>query len=59
MEEVYWMGDKILELGKYKMTKACIYFKTLADLNLEVLEKLSKASMEYTLEVNEGGCREG
>lgn len=52
-------NKKLLEnLGKFKMTKACIYFKKLEDLNLEVLEKLSKASMEYTLETNECGCRE-
>ena len=53
-------NKKLLDqLGKFKMAKACIYFKKLDDLNLEVLEKLSKASMEYTLENNECGCREG
>lgn len=53
-------NKKLLEqLGKFKMAKACIYFKKLDDLNLEVLEKLSKASMEYTIETNECGCREG
>lgn len=46
------------QLGKFKMAKACIYFKKLEDLDLKVLEKLSKASMEYTLENNECGCRE-
>ena len=35
------------ELGKYKMGKSCIYFKKLADLNLDVLEKLSKAAIKY------------
>jgi len=52
-------NKKLLEqLGKFKMAKACIYFKKLEDLDLKVLEKLSKASMEYTLETNECGCRE-
>lgn len=35
------------ELGKYKMGKACIYFKKLADLNLDVLEKLCKTTISY------------
>ena len=41
-------NEKLLdELGKYKMGKACIYFKKLSDLDLDVLEKLSKASIRY------------
>jgi hypothetical protein len=35
------------ELGKYNMGKACIYFKKLSDLNLDTLEKLSKATIKY------------
>lgn len=35
------------ELGKYSMTKSCIYFKKLDDLNLDVLEKLCKATIQY------------
>ena len=38
------------ELGNYKMGKACIYFRKLADLNLDTLEKLSKASMKFVKE---------
>ena|SRR5436190_23461412 len=34
-------------LGKYKMGKSCIYFKKLADLNLDTLEKISKATIRY------------
>jgi hypothetical protein len=34
------------ELGKYKVGKACIYFKKLDGLNLEVLEKLSKETIK-------------
>ncbi len=35
------------KLGKYRMAKACIYFKKLDDLNLDVLEKISKQSIAY------------
>jgi len=35
------------ELGKYKMSKACIYVRKLDDLNLDALEKLSKATIRY------------
>ena len=41
--------NKVLldKLGKYRMGKSCIYFKKLADLNLAILEKLSKESIKY------------
>ena len=35
------------KLGKYRIGKSCIYFKKLADLNLAILEKLSKESIKY------------
>ncbi len=42
---------KLLDtLGKYKMGKSCIYIKKLDDLNLDVLEKLSKVSIAYARE---------
>ena len=34
-------------LGKFKMGKACIYFKKLSDIDLDTVEKLSKASIAY------------
>mgnify|MGYP001024511922 FL=1 len=34
-------------LGKYKMGKACIYVKRLADIDLAVLEKLICATIEF------------
>ena len=37
----------LCDLGKYRMGKACIYFKKLADLNLDALEKLSKATIKF------------
>jgi hypothetical protein len=41
-------NKKLLDdLGKYKMGKACIYFKKLADLNLDSLEKLSRSTIKY------------
>lgn len=41
-------NDKNLleKLGKFKMGKACIYFKKIADLDLEILEKLCKESIK-------------
>ena len=44
------------ELGKYRMTVSCIYFKKLADLNLDILEKLSKATIRYANEHHECRC---
>jgi hypothetical protein len=46
------------ELGKFKMGKACIYVKKLADINLQTLEKLSMESLKYLNENDECGCRE-
>lgn len=35
------------ELGKYKMGKACIYINKLEDINIEVLNKLMKATIKH------------
>ena len=35
------------KLGKYTMGKYCIYFKKLDDLDLDTLEKFSKAAIKY------------
>jgi hypothetical protein len=42
-------GNKRLlaDLGKFKMGKACIYVKKLADINIPTLEKLSKGSIAH------------
>ena len=41
-------NEKLInDLGKFKMGKACIYFKKLADLNLDILEKLCKETINY------------
>lgn len=42
--------EMIKDLGKIKMGKACIYFKKLDDLNLEVVENLIKESLKSTKE---------
>jgi hypothetical protein len=36
----------LAKLGKHKMSKSCLYFKRLADLDKTVLEKLIKNSMD-------------
>ena len=45
------------ELGKFKMGKACIYVKRIADIDLEVLEKMSKASIDYLNKHHECACK--
>jgi hypothetical protein len=45
--------------GKYKMGKACIYIKKLADIDIAVLEKLCKATIAYLNEHHQCACREG
>ncbi|RZN81425.1 MAG: DUF1801 domain-containing protein [Winogradskyella sp.] len=45
------------DLGKFKMGKACIYVKKLSDINIEVLEKISLATIAYLNEHHECACR--
>ena len=41
--------DELLkQLGKYKSTVACIYIKTLDDINISILKKLISASARHT-----------
>jgi hypothetical protein len=37
----------LADLGKFKMGKACIYVKKLADINLTALETICKATIKY------------
>ncbi len=40
--------DKFLDkLGKFKMSKACIYVNKLSDVNLDVLEKICNETIKY------------
>ena len=40
-------SSHIDKLGKYKMGKACIYFKKLSDLDLSVLEAICKETFQH------------
>lgn len=40
------------KLGKYKTGKSCLYVKSLADVNVEVLRKLIGASVEHVKNVH-------
>jgi len=44
-------------LGKFKMGKACIYVKKLADINIKTLEELCRATIAYLNENHECACR--
>lgn len=39
-------GDLMAKLGKYKTGKSCLYVKTLADIDMNVLEQLISFSIE-------------
>lgn len=43
-EDSPWLAT----LGTYRRSKACLYFKKLADLDLAVLERLVRESLEHT-----------
>lgn len=43
--------------GKYKMSKACIYIKKLADISIPVLHELCIESVQYINEHHECSCR--
>ena len=42
--------ELLKNLGKYKMGKACIYIKKLADIDLKILEKISLSTINYITE---------
>lgn len=39
--------ELLKELGKFKMGKACIYVKKLADINIEVLKKMMQTTITF------------
>ncbi|MDO8999693.1 MAG: DUF1801 domain-containing protein [Bacteroidota bacterium] len=43
-------------LGKFRIGKACIYKKKLADINISVLKKLCKNTISYIKKHPEGAC---
>jgi hypothetical protein len=47
----------IADLGKFKMSKACIYIKKLSDINTDVLKELCIESIKYISKHHECSCR--
>ena len=47
----------LADLGKFKISKACIYVKKLSDINLSVLKELCIESIKYISEHHECSCR--
>lgn len=47
----------LARLGKHKMGKACLYFRRLADLDVEVLQRLVSASVAEIQRRHPGGGR--
>ena len=47
--------DLVKKLGKYKASKACLYIKKLADVDLKVLESVIRESVENCKEKYPGG----
>lgn len=51
-------SEALLEkLGKYKMSKACIYVKKLEDIDTDVLQEICKESIRYISEHHACSCR--
>ncbi|MGC4233776.1 MAG: DUF1801 domain-containing protein [Niabella sp.] len=49
--------ELLVNLGKFKMSKACIYVKKLSDINISVLHELCIESIKYINEHYECACR--
>jgi len=47
----------LADLGKFKMSKACIYVNKLTDINIPVLKELCQESIRYLNEHHECSCR--
>ena len=47
----------LADLGKYKMSKACIYVKKLSDINIPALKQLCMESISYISAHHECSCR--
>ena len=51
-------SKKVLkDLGKFKMSKACIYVNKLADIDIPTLKKICEESIAYIEEHHECACR--
>ncbi|GGD31516.1 DUF1801 domain-containing protein [Flavobacterium orientale] len=49
--------ELLAELGKFKMSKACIYVNKLSDITISALEGICLESLQYINEHYECGCR--
>jgi len=47
----------LANLGKFKMSKACIYVKKLSDIDIAILQELCMESIKYISEHHECSCR--
>lgn len=47
----------VTDLGKFKMSKACIYIKKLSDINISTLHEICIESINYLNEHYECACR--
>lgn len=47
----------LIHLGKYKMSKACIYVKKLSDIHVDTLKELCIESINYIQAYHECSCR--
>jgi len=47
----------LANLGKFKMSKACIYVKKLSDIEIAILQELCMESIKYISEHHECSCR--
>lgn len=51
-------SDALLkDLGKFKMGKACIYFKKLTDIHIPIVKELCMETIAYLNEHHECACR--
>ncbi|MFH1699732.1 MAG: DUF1801 domain-containing protein [Candidatus Zixiibacteriota bacterium] len=44
-------ADLMGKLGKFKISKSCLYIKNLEDVDISVLKKLIKQSMDYMIKI--------
>ncbi len=50
-------AELLQKLGKYKISKACIYIKKLADIDVSILKALCIETIKYLQEHHECACR--
>ncbi|MNY24262.1 hypothetical protein D3C86_1579670 [compost metagenome] len=51
-------SQKLLtDLGKFKMSKACIYIKKLSDINISILHEICRESIKYINEHHQCACK--